>query len=438
MGGQGSDGKRGPLAGYRVLDISQMIAGPVGCLLLADMGAEVIKVEPIDGESTRHFEQIVPHEAPAFILFNRGKRGIPLDLRLAEGREVLRRLVRGADAAVVGYRPDVCRRFGLDYETLAAINPRLVYLQNTAFGSKGPLAEQGGYDLIVQSLAGLLAVNQGLDAAGHPRPITPAIADFTTAALIAWAITGGLLARERMGTGQRIETSLLAGALLTELGQVRFFERTGAEALAQSLEQLQAWRAEGKPWAEQLTLRAESTRAAAGNIYYRAYATRDGYISVACLNNPTRVKFLEAVGLGDPRMEGGRLRVGGQASEEERRLLLELVVEAERLLRSRSSEEWLEVFFANHVPAGPLRFPEELFADEQVLANDYIVEVQHPAVGGYKTTAPPVRMEQTPLSIRASAPGFGEHTRAILSELGYDAEQAARLIELGAVACAAD
>ena len=438
MAEQHDSGARGALAGYRVLDISQMIAGPVGCLLLADMGAEVIKVEPIDGESTRHFEQIAPHEAASFIVFNRGKRGIPLDLRLVEGREVLRRLVLGADAAVVGYRPDVCRRFGLEYETLAQINPRLVYLQNTAFGSKGPLAGQGGYDLIVQGLSGLLGMNQGLNAAGEPRPITPAIADYLTAALIAWAVTGGLLARERAGVGQRIETSLLAGALLAQLGSLRVFERTGADALAQSLKRLGAWRAEGKSWSEQLTLRAESNRTAVGNIYYRAYATKDGYVSVACLNNPTRIKFLEVIGLSDPRMEGGRLRVGGQPSEEEREQLTDLAEAAEATLHSRPSAEWLEIFVANRIPAGPLQFPEELFADEQALANGYITELEHPAVGRYKTTAPAVQMERTPLSIRASAPQFGEHTRAILAELGYEGDEIERLIAKGAVAAIPD
>lgn len=429
----GGDGPRGALAGYTVLDVTQMIAGPLGCALLADMGADVIKVEPIDGESTRHLAQLAPLESAGFVLYNRGKRGIPIDLRRPDGREILQRLAAHVDAAVVGYRPDVCERFGLTYEALAAENSRLVYLQNSAFGPRGPLAAQGGYDLIVQGLSGLLALNQAVDAAGQPRPIVPAIADYLTAVLIAWAVTAGLLERERSGSGQKLETSLLASALTGYLGRLRQFDAFDGEKTARFLERLDGLRAENRPWTEQLALSAEE-RATYANIYYRAYPTADSYLLVACLNNPTRLKLLQILGLSDPRMVDGRLDLTTQPDEAMQARLAALVQEAERVVRSRSLAEWLRRCVENQIPAGPLSFPEEVFQDEQVLANDYLQAVNHPLLGRYLTVAPPVRMSKTPTAIRSTAPLFGEHTRAILAELGYDGPAVEKLIGAGVVA----
>ena len=419
----------GPLAGYTVLDISQMIAGPVACVLLSDMGAEVIKVEPIDGESTRHINEVVPRESPGFTLMNRGKRDIPVDLACPEGREIVRRLAARADVAVVGYRPDACAALGIDYESLASVNPRLVYVQNTAFGTRGPMAHLGGYDIVVQGLSGLLAINGAVDEAGQPKQIVPAIADFTTAVVIAWAVTAALLVRERTGQGQRIETSLLASGLLTLLGRFRYFEAMDAEPVQRFLESLARARAEDRSWPELLSLRQEARPFLAANIYYRTYATADSQLVVGCLNNPTRVAFLRVTGLDDPRIQDGRLNFdcalpdGGAA----------LVAEAERVLRGRTTAEWLEVFGPAKIPAGPLRFPEELLHDEQVAANDYLVDLTHPLLGPYRTIAPVARMSDTPLAPRDTAPLFGEHTLDILRALGYTDAEASALVDKGIV-----
>jgi crotonobetainyl-CoA:carnitine CoA-transferase CaiB-like acyl-CoA transferase len=430
-----SPSSKGPLAGYRILDITQMIAGPLACTLLSDMGAEVIKVEPIDGESTRHTAAVVPKEGLAFILYNRGKKGIPVDLRWREGREVVHRLVKSADAVVLGYRPDVCREFELDYERLSALNPGLVYAQNTAFGTEGPMASQGGYDIVVQGLSGLMALNQGVDEEGQPRQIVPAYADHVTAALLAWGVTAALMVRERTGEGQKVDTSLLSGALFGEIGRLRHFEALDDEPRQKMLERLAGLRAANRPWKEQLALRAE--RVIPANIYYRSYATADSYIIVACLNNPTRVKFLEAVGLEDFRMAGGQLQVAvdpGHDTEERRERLRQLVARAESLMATRTTADWLATFVASKIPAGPLRFPEEVFSDEQVAANAYLVELEHASVGAYLTAAPPVRMTKTPLEVQSTAPMFGEHTRAILRGAGYGEDEIAALVERGIVA----
>lgn len=425
----------GPLAGYTVLDITQMIAGPYGCMFLADMGAEVIKVEPIDGESTRHTAGIIPREGLGFILLNRGKQSVPVDLRTPEGREIVHRLVEKADVAVVGYRPDVCVEFGLDYETLAKRNPKLIYLQNTAFGPEGPMAMQGGYDIVVQGLSGLMALNQAVDNEGQPRPIVPAYADFLTGAVIAWAVTAAVMVRERTGEGQKVETSLLSTALAGSVNRTRYFEAVDAEPTAALLEKLREARADGRSWKEQLELRAD--RVVPGNIYYRAYASADSYFIVGCLNNPTRVKFLEITGLNDFRMKDGQLDLTidpGEDKEARRKLIDALVAEAEAIMRSKTTAEWLAIFANAKVPAGPLRFPEEVFEDEQVLANGYLLDMEHPLMGRYRTAAPPVRMEKSPVEVQASAPLFGEHTVAVLQRLGYEETEIEALIERGVVA----
>ncbi len=424
-----------PLAGYRVLDITQMIAGPLGCEFLSDMGAEVIKVEPIDGESTRHTPGVLPLEGLGFIMYNRGKRSIPVDLRTAEGREIVHRLVKSADIVVVGYRPDVCLEFGLQYEQLEAINPRLIYLQNTAFGSSGPMALQGGYDIVVQGLSGLMALNQAVDDEGQPRPIVPAYADYLTAAIIAWAVTAAVMVRERTGEGQKIETSLLASALIGQVGRLRHFDALDADGTEQFLTKLQTMRRENRTWKEQLALRAE--RLIPANIYYRAYPTADSYLIVACLNNPTRVKFLNIIGVTDFRMVDGRLNAAVEPSEdtaERRERLHGLVEEAEAILRGKTTAEWLKTFNKAKIPSGPLRFPEEVFTDEQIAANDYLVRLEHPIAGPYTTVAPPIRMSRTPLAVQSTAPTFGQHTREVLAEAGYGAAEIDALLRRGVVA----
>ncbi len=427
-----------PLSGYRVLDISQMIAGPLACTLLSDMGAEVIKVEPIDGESTRHTAGVVPLEGLGFILYNRGKKSIPVDLRTPEGREIVHRLAKSADVAVLGYRPDVCVDFGLDYETLRALNPRLVYLQNTAFGPEGPMAEQGGYDIVVQGLSGLMALNQGVDDEGQPRQIVPAYADHLTAALMAWAVSSALLVREKTGEGQKVETSLLAGSLFGEIGRLRHFDAVDAEGTQAFLEKLGQLRSENRPWKEQLALRAE--RIIPANIYYRSYPSADSYLIVACLNNPTRVKFLDIIGVQDFRMVDGHLVTSMDPNDdtpERRAHLREIVMSAEAVMRSKTTAAWLEVFAKAKIPAGPLRFPEEVFSDEQVAANGYLVALDHPAAGHYQTAAPPVRMSKSPLAVQSTAPLFGQHTREILREAGYSDDEVEGLVQRRVVAAGA-
>ena len=203
----------GPLNGVRVLEFTEIIAGPFAGMMLSDMGADVIKVEPPWGEPWRFAQEFAPTESRRFISLNRGKRSLPLDLTRPEGLEIVYKLVPSMDAVIINARPDVPAKLGIDYETLSALNPRLIYCDNTAFGRQGPHSHRPGYDLIVQAMTGLMASEEKV-ADGVPQPIvSSAVADFTTGVAIAWGVCAALYNRERTGKGQKIETTLLGTAL---------------------------------------------------------------------------------------------------------------------------------------------------------------------------------------------------------------------------------
>jgi crotonobetainyl-CoA:carnitine CoA-transferase CaiB-like acyl-CoA transferase len=204
----------GPLEGVRILEFTQIIAGPLGCMLLADMGAEVIKVEPIEGEPWRLTQQFMPLESKTFQSLNRGKQSLSLNLQKPEAQEAIHRLIPSVDVVVSNYRPDVPARLHIDYETLSKIKPDLIYLDSTAFGRKGPWANKGGYDIVVQGASGLTASGGRFDDNGNPiLPGPVATADYATGYSIAWGVCAALFYRERTGKGQLVETSLLANAL---------------------------------------------------------------------------------------------------------------------------------------------------------------------------------------------------------------------------------
>ena len=203
----------GPLHGIRILEFTQIIAGPFGGMMLADMGADVIKIEPIEGEPWRLALQFIPGESKTYMSLNRGKRSLPLDLAKPEAARIIREMIPEVDVVIINARPDVPAKLGIDYETLSAINPRLIYCDNTAFGRKGPDSYRPGYDLIIQAMSGLMAA-EGKIVDGVPRMITStAVADFATGIAVAWGVCAALFHRERSGKGQMVETTLLATAL---------------------------------------------------------------------------------------------------------------------------------------------------------------------------------------------------------------------------------
>ena len=420
------------LDGVTVLEFSEIIAGPYGGMLLADMGADVIKVEPPWGEPWRFQDSFIPNESRGFISLNRGKRSLPLDLNRPEAKRVIDRLIPDTDVVVINARPDVPYNLGIDWETLSAKNPRLIYCDNTAYGRKGPDSYRPGYDLIVQAVSGLMA-SEGKIENGMPKHImsTP-VADYATGIAIAWGVCAALYHRERTGKGQKIETSLMTTAL--NLQNSRFIQVAAVddERRAEFADELARDRADGTAYEQiyEKYLERFSPRRHGFQVYYRTYQAKDGVLAVGCLSDRLRKRVSDLVGLDDIRFKPGY----DPHSEETAAFNEALVTKAEELFRERTVDEWLALFDEAGVPAGPVRFAEEMIDDDQVVANGDVVELEHSLAGSLKMIGPLLKMTETPLQMRAASPFLGEHSAEILSRLGYSADDIQRLIDEGVTA----
>ena len=413
----------GPLAGIRVLDLTQVIAGPLACMLLSDLGAEVIKVEPPGGEPWRLTSQFLPGESKPYQSLNRGKRSVVLDLTRPGCREIIRRLVRTCDVVVINSRPDVAARLGVDYDTLRAERPDLIYADSTAFGREGPWAHRPGYDIVAQAASGLLMHRMTVDERGVPAlGGAPAPADIATGYAIALGVCAALLHRQATGRGQRVETSLLVNALLIQGSQFMSVPVADAEERAGFLADLQRSRQSGEPFDAFVRRRhAAKPAAVGGGVYYRAYKTADGAVAVGCLSPSTRERFRKAIGAEE------------LLPEETAQVAEATIAAVERILAGRTTAQWMEVFDAGGVPASPVRFVEELIDDPQVVANGYVVELDHDLTGPQKMVAPPWKMSDSPVVPQGAAPPLGRDTRDVLLELGFAEAEIRALAEAGAI-----
>ena len=414
----------GPLEGIKVLEFTQIIAGPFGGMMLADMGADVIKVEPVEGEAWRVALEFIPGESKTYMSLNRGKRSLPLDLSRTEAVEIVHRMIPDIDIVVINARPDVPEKLGIDYETLSTINPRVIYCDNTAFGRNGPDSYRPGYDLIIQAMSGLMAA-EGKIRDGVPQLITStAVADFATGIAIAWGVCAALFHRERTGRGQKVETTLLGTALGVQTGSFMEVDAFDAERRAEFLAVLNAMRESGASYEEMHEQYVQIVSPWRGaNIYYRTYQARDGALAVACLSDRLRKRVADVLGIDDPRFSPGF----DPFDEETIAYSEKLVQKAEELFRERTVQEWLDTFDSVGVPAGPVRYIQELLEDEQIKANGLRVELEHSLAGRVKMVGPIIGMSDTPLEATSASPALGEHTDEILLSMGYSPEEISEL-----------
>jgi crotonobetainyl-CoA:carnitine CoA-transferase CaiB-like acyl-CoA transferase len=391
-----SHATRGPLTGIRVLDLTSYLAGPYGCALLGDLGADVIKIEPPDGDMMRHFPSTLPGASRAFLGTNKNKRGMVIDLKHADGRDILYRLVDGADVFVESFRPSVPPRLRIDYATLSKRNPGLIYCALSGYGDSGPMRDAAGFDQVLQAWTGI-ATFQGAD--GDPELVRGSIVDYYSSALIAMAVNAALFHRANTGEGQYVALSLLRTALAMQAG--RFVWAQGESRDVDR--ELQPGRIAG------------------------IHPTRDGFMFLSAHANHFWQALCEALELpqlaDDPRFADMRRRADNADA------LLPLLHEA---LRRKSAAEWVELM-QGKVPCAVVRPIEDAFLDPQVAAEDLVAEVAHPSLGSYRTIAKPARFSRTPGPPTTHAPGLGEHTDAILAELGIAPEEIARLRRDGAV-----
>ena len=378
---------RGALHGITVLDCTSYLAGPYGAMMLADMGAGVIKVESLEGDSFR--------ELPGFYGWNRGKRSIAVNLKDRAGQEVLHRLVKTADVLMQNMRPGVDARLGMDWPTLRTLNPRLIYCAMTAFGPDGPYRDRPGYDPVFQALGGVQHL-QGFG--GPPQFVRVAVTDYYTAALGAQAVLAALFVRERTGRGQLVETSLLQGVLALQSGSVVDYP--------------------GKP----TFLRETPT--------YRLYQAGDGqWFFLACGNQAFWAKLCQAIGrpemIADPRFGSWLLRG-------ENRETLMPILEAAFVTRSR--EEWLKILGDHDIPCAPVQSLPEFMRDPGVQHMKMTVQYEHPELGPLTLMGQPIRFSETPAPDAGPPPVLGQHTRAVLREAGYADGDIADLHRRGVIA----
>ena len=419
---------QGVLSGIRVLDFSEYIAGPLAGQLLADLGADVTKVEPPHGDFWRHTAPVAPFESRGFMGVNKGKRSISLDLKNPASKPVLERMVRRADVVIANYRPGVAARIGVDYETLSAINPRLIYCENTAFGAKGPYKDRAGFDLVSQAMTGIMSFE---GAGGLPHPIiTTSPTDLAAGFFMAYGVAAALYQREHTGKGQCIETSLFAAGLAIQYRPIFSIENLDREAREDLLASLDRARAEGRRAEDAIKdhpSRHDALRRA--NPYYKVYETKDSYIALACLNNRLRRLACQVLDVEDPRVEGDQFNVD-TLSNDETIVLSELI---KAIFTNRTTDEWVAAFDAAGVPCGAVRMTAELFDDPQVVEGELIVELEHSVLGPVRMANSPLKMSGGETGSRRASPALGEHTREFLAEHDYAESEISQLEAAGVV-----
>jgi crotonobetainyl-CoA:carnitine CoA-transferase CaiB-like acyl-CoA transferase len=378
-----------PLAGITVVDLTRVLAGPYCTMLLGDMGAEVIKIErPDGGDDTRGFgPPYLNGESAMFLAINRNKKSITLNLKQAEAKAILTKLIARADVLVENFRPGTMANLGFDYEAVSQLNPRLIYCSISGFGQTGPYANRGGYDTIAQAMSGIMS------ATGHPD-MPPAkagvpIADIGTGLFAAFGIVCACIARQHTGVGQLVDTSLLDTSIALSLVESATFLAGG-----------------------ELPSPLGSTHRR--NAPHGAFRVKDGYIAIAADSAHFWKRFCQILGLetllDDPRFKTNADRVT------HKQLLQEFV---ENVTATREGHYWLEKLDAAEIPCGPVNSYAEVFQNPHVLARDMLTEVNHPVAGLVKMTGLNVKLTNTPGEMRLPAPTLGQHTRDVLHTLGY-------------------
>jgi len=384
----------GPLSGFKIIDMSRVLSGPIATGLLADQGADVIKVEPPAGDIVRKMGGGTGL-GPGFLTSNRGKRSIVLDLKSEQGIEVVKRLVADADVFVQNFRPGAIEGMGLGYDVLKAINPKLLFVSISGFGETGPYAHKRVYDPVIQALSGMADI-QANDANDRPRMMRTVIPDKTTGLTVAQAITAGLLARERTGEGQRIKVAML-DTMIAYLWP---------EGLAG------------------LTMVGNEANVRTGQLAQDLiFKSKDGYLTCGAVSDAEWKGMCTALDkpewLDDERFNTARGRVVNAPAR---------LKQTGEVIATRTTQEWLETLDAHGVPCAPVLTRPQILEHEQVVENKVISEYDHPGMGKVRQARPAAQFEKTPVNTQQFAPELGAHGEAILQELGYSPEEVASVL----------
>jgi crotonobetainyl-CoA:carnitine CoA-transferase CaiB-like acyl-CoA transferase len=383
------------LAGLRVIDVTQVMAGPFCAMLLADLGADVIKIEPPGGDSTRQMPGGINGDTPAFNAVNRGKRSVVLDLKQRDGREALIRLVRSADILIENSRPGVMASLGLDYGTLSAESPALIYASISGYGQTGPHRTKGGLDLIAQGVSGIMSVTGAAD--GPPSKSGVPLTDLGAALFALVGILAAVQYRNRTGLGQHVDTSLLdAGVALSVWEATEYFAGSGVPTALGSAHRMVA--------------------------PYQAVRCADGYITIGASNDRTFRRLCGILGHPEWADDGRFLTNANRVANRDA-----LAEQIELVTSQQTSAHWLAALDAHDVPGGPINDYSQVFSDPQVLHREMVVDVRHPALGLIRALGSPIKMSATPPDVGRSAPRLGEHTEQVLRDAGFSRDEILRL-----------
>jgi crotonobetainyl-CoA:carnitine CoA-transferase CaiB-like acyl-CoA transferase len=394
---------RGPLAGIRVLELAQIMAGPTCGMMLADMGADVIKVEKIPaGDDSRGYrEPRINGVSAPFLVLNRNKRGLALDLKNPKGREVLKRMVQQSDVLTENYRLGTMEKLGIGYDVLKQINPGLIYAAVSGYGKTGPLSEKPGFDLIAQGFSGLMSITG--HPGGPPAKTGNSVADINAGILACVGILAALIHKMKTGQGQLVETSLMEAAMQQTYWQAAMFFATGISP---------------GPLGSAHPLTAP----------YQAFKTKDGFINIGGANQPNWERIADTLGhpewKTDPRFENNSVRMQHQAL---------LASEIEKVLAHDTTENWMARLDAAGVPAGPVNTVEQAFTHPQAIAREMVVQTNHPSAGRIKGVGHPIKFQDLPRPEPLPAPELGEHSEEVLKEFGFEDSEISELKAEGVV-----
>ena len=390
-----------PLDGIKVLDLTRLMVGPFCTMMLGDMGAEIIKVEIPHGEDTRHMGASIKGESALFLSLNRNKKSVTLNLKTPEGKEIFFKLVSQADILVQNFLPGVVERWGITYPAVAEINPKIIYISITGFGEQGPYRDKPSLDLIIQGMAGLMTITG--PPGGPPTRVGTSIADIVTGIFSAYGALAALYARERTGMGQKVEISLLDSMISLQTPRISQYFATGLNP---------ARIGSASPFLSPID----------------TFETKDSYINISVFSDKLWSRFCQKLGIEyltrDPRFDSNAKRL--QHREE-----LTAILQA--IFKEKGTAEWINILEEEGIPCGSIDNYGEVFANPQTIKNEMVIELEHPIAGKIKVTGLPVKLQETPGSIRLPPPTLGQHTQEILTQLGYSTAEIDHLKARGVI-----
>lgn len=411
----------GVFSGLRILEFGQYVAVPYCAELFAHGGAEVIKVEPITGDATRNNSPIIPGEGRQYLIKNRGKQGIPVDLGSDEGRALARRIALSCDVVLSNMRPGLIEKLGLSYASLAAEQPRIIFGEISGFGSKGPLGNKAALDLVVQAASGLMISGRGFDGA-RPLGNEAFLTDYTSAALLAFAVASALYVRECTGRGQFVSTSLFQAALALQHGNGNVID-----AVDSWKRELKDWVETGHPPLDEAAAR-RGAHLASDRWFFNTFETADGVVAITA-TGPVRKKLAAILGIDDPMLSDPNWEM----PDDPRPHLAALTAKTRAAVRTWQTDVLLARLDADGVPCGRVALPEEALLGKHAAANGFVETFDHPAVGPVTLPTAPVRFSASRYAAAHTSAAYGEHTLAVLRNAGLTEEQIATLVEAGVV-----